>query len=181
MKKKKNLILVGLIIFIATIVVLAIDLPLSPDKKTEDTLFSCSTLEELERFVEQNNFPHEEAGNTLHLYNVVVAGQTGYCVAEFRSNTKTLKKMTFYTIIENNGNVMEVIDNVRVSFCEEYGLDGEYEYYPLNDKANAVGENEFFQGEASKELFIYAEDATWNISWLITDDGVSAKICKNVA
>lgn len=168
------------IIVIAIAVVVSVQCFSSPQKSSVSSIFDCANIIETEQYATTNGVAYELHDNTLHLFNIEFLGHTGYCVAEFQFNTNELKQMTFCTTVENSDQMMDVIEDVKASFLVTYGFDAEYEYFPLDDGMDTVGEKEFLAQKASKELFVDTEVATWNISWLVTDEGVSAKISKTV-
>lgn len=178
--KGKVLLLIVSIIAIAAVVLIFVCCRTPSIQNSIDSIFACSTFEELERYVQDNKVACETHDNVMHLYNVEYSGQVGYCVAEFYSNTKELRKMSFYALIENNEETLKVIENVRTTFVTEFGFEAEYEYFPLHDGMDTVTEKDFFEQNASLELFVFDSDMTWNISWLVVENGVSARISKHV-
>ena len=178
--KKKMLWIIVAVILITIIVAVGVRYSTPEIPKTIENVFLCSSVEELEKYVLVNNVQCEKRDNTLHLYNVEIFGQVGYCVAEFQFNTNALKQITFYISYENSNEVFQTAEVVKKNFLTELGFEADYEYFPLNSDVDVATKQDFTEQNASMELFAYDEESIWNISWLIVEDGVSARITKTV-
>lgn len=179
MKNKKCLVLTISLVVVVIVVLIVAKLAF-PGSEGANNLFSCKTIGEMEQYATDNNIAYEVRDNQLHLYNAEFLGQKGYCTAEFQFNTNETAQITFYMTAENDAALLDMTENVKKAFLEEFGFEADYEYYPLVDDMETAGEKDFKEQKASKELYVYDKEAVWSISWLITDQGVSAKINKSV-
>ena len=179
--KTKNLFVVFIAMFlIIALIVLGVIFFFSSDSNVIDNVFECLSFDDVETYVSQKNITHEKHDNSIHLFNVSEFGQVGYCIIETETDSKKIIRIDFYMTFENDGELEKNIESVKESFLKKFGFEGDYEYFPLESTSDDVGEKEFLNQTASKELFVYEEDSTWNISWYITNDGVSARMSKSI-
>lgn len=179
--KGKNLIAIFLAVVLIVVAVIGSIMFFSLNNNEKNNIFKCTTFDEIESFVDKNNIPHEKQDNTLHLFSVNIFEQEGYVVADFEPDTQKIKRIDFYMTFENDETLSQKIENVRDEFLEEFSFQGEYELFPLENDSENIDEKDFLEGKASKELFVYEENTVWNISWYITEEGVSARISKSVS
>ncbi len=178
--KRKKLFVAIVILLIAVGIVGVIHFFPVEKETTEDNIFTCQTVEELETLLSRDNIPYEKYDGTIHMYTVKYGMCEGYSIAEFDSNDGKISRVEFYTTCKNNAKLTENIDSIKNMFLKDFGFEGEYEYFPINGETENVSEKDFINQKASKELFVYEDDITWNISCYVVAEDVSVRISKTM-
>lgn len=179
--KSRNLLVIFIALFlIIALIVVGVLVFFSSNNGEKENIFECSSFADVEKYIAKKNTAHEKHDNSIHLFNITEFGQVGYCVVEIDADTQKVTRMDFYMTFENDDKLESNIENIKDSFLNHFGFEGDYEYFPLDSESENVGEKEFLSQKASKELFVYEENITWNISWYITDEGVSSRVSKSI-
>lgn len=194
MKKEKNLILTVAIVVavVSAVTMLVLYFFFRPEKNGEDAvttgegeapvaenIFLCNTADEVKSYVEANSIACRDNENgIMHLYDVEYCSYKGYCIVECGENSGKVYRVEYNTIMDNDENLSKAAEELKNTFLSDFNLSGEYEYFPVGEDNENPDEQDFLEQRASKNLYAYDNDITWNISLYITDEGVSVRISR---
>ncbi len=178
--KKRILIIIAVTVILLGISIIAFFLIRNNNQDFKaDNLYDCNSIEQVETYLSDNSITHDEYGGTLNVYNYQVFGYSSYSVVDYDETTGTVSRIESYMTFEDNLQIEEICKNLKKSFLEYINAEGvDYVYSPIGEDESTVTHDDFLNGNASMEIFIEQDGATYDLVCNVVDAKLSVRIEK---